>query len=274
MNLPLVSVIVRTCGRPGILKYALKSIASQDYTQLEIIVIEDGRNFAESLIKSEFAHLNIIYSATEVHVGRSLAGNIGLAMSHGKYINFLDDDDLFYPDHISTLVSVLEKKSGYAAYSVAKECRVRKIKSKPYYLNCGKKVRLNQSFNRALLSNKNYLPIQSVMFSKQLFEDLGGFDSELDQLEDWDLWVRYSMKTDFYYVNKITSEYKVPIWGLKNRKRQRELDQAYLEVCNKFQRYQYCCDTYSVNRDIAYILSEYRKPLYIRCLRNIKNRFL
>jgi glycosyltransferase involved in cell wall biosynthesis len=274
MKLPLVSVIVRTCERPGILKYALKSIENQDYPNIEIVVIEDGANLAESLIKAEFSHLNIIYSATKAHVGRSCAGNIGLSMARGKYINFLDDDDLFYSNHISTLVSALEEHSEKAAYSVAKECRVRKIKSAPYYLNCGKKVRLNQPFNKALLSNKNYLPIQCVMFSKLLFEKLGGFDSALDQLEDWDLWVRYSMKTDFYYVNKVTSEYKVPVWGLKNRKRQRELDNAYIEVCNKFQKYQYCSDTYSLNRDIAYILSEYRIPLYLRCLRYMKNKLL
>lgn len=55
-------------------------------------------------------------------------------------------------------------------------------------------IRYKQPFNRLLLYTFNYIPIQSIMFQKSLYEEYGGFDEKLDNLEDWDLWVRYSQK--------------------------------------------------------------------------------
>ena len=61
------------------------------------------------MIKTEFSDLNIIYKATGEKQGRCKVGNLGMELAHGKYLNFLDDDDLLFADHVETLVQALLK---------------------------------------------------------------------------------------------------------------------------------------------------------------------
>ena len=61
-----------------------------------------------------------------------------------------------------------------------------------------------------MLQLHNYLPIQSVLFKKQLFDSYGGFDEDLSQLEDWVLWKKYAQRGEFVFVPKTTSLYRTP----------------------------------------------------------------
>jgi len=56
----------------------------------------------------------------------------------------------------------------------------------------------------------NFLPIQSVLFRRRLFDDFGGIDEQIDHLEDWNLWARYAQAGPFRLVPKTTSIYRVP----------------------------------------------------------------
>lgn len=99
---PLVSIIIRTCQRPQVLQRALKSVQEQTYKNVQVVVVEDGKNESEEFIKKNFKDLNLLYCATGEKRGRSCAGNIALEMAEGKYLNFLDDDDFLFPEHIYT----------------------------------------------------------------------------------------------------------------------------------------------------------------------------
>ena len=88
-----------------------------------------------------------------------------------------------------------------------------------------------------MLCHHNYIPIQTIMFEKKLFEEYGGLDESLDALEDWDLWVRYSLHTDFTCIKKTTSIYRVPYNRKENEKRQKALDEALIVVRNKHKDY-------------------------------------
>jgi hypothetical protein len=76
----------------------------------------------------------------------------------------------------------------------------------------------------------NYMPIQSVLFHRSLFEQHGGFAEDMDQLEDWNLWTRYTMNNDFVQLRKVTSKYRVPEKVDHNAERQRKLDEAYQDA--------------------------------------------
>ena len=75
------------------------------------------------------------------------------------------------------------------------------------------------------------------MFEKALFEEHGGLDETVDALEDWDMWVRYSLYTDFAFVLKTTSMYRVPAVKNINEKRQKELDNALILMREKHKQY-------------------------------------
>ena len=82
------------------------------------------------------------------------------------------------------------------------------------------------------------------MFEKSLFEEYGGLDETLDALEDWDLWVRYSLHTDFLCIPKTTSIYRVPGNQEIDKKRQKDLDDALLIVREKHKAYQQTMSVY------------------------------
>ena len=233
---PLVSVIVRTCGRPDILKNALNSINDQNYSNIEVVLVEDGENISEGFARSNFPQLTINYYCSHEKVGRCVIGNIGMKMAQGKYINFLDDDDLLLEHHISTLVEALKRNSKKVAYAIAEEHQIKiDHNGKPHVKR--KLVRFKQPFSRLLLCYKNYLPIQSVMFEKELFETEGGFEEDSEILEDWDLWLRYSLKCDFQYVPEITSVYFTPYRGRKKTQRDKELKESREFFENKHNSY-------------------------------------
>lgn len=235
-NNPLVSVLVRTCGRPMVLKETLISLRNQTYNNIEIVVVEDGKNVSENMIKNEFSDLNILYKSTEKKVGRCIAGNIAMEMANGEYLNFLDDDDLFYADHIELLVQkLLENKEFKAAYSISYEEKIEIITRQPEYkyIVHERVEAYNKEFSRVTLLIRNAFPIQVVMFKKELFEKFGGFDLELDCLEDWELWARYSLQNKFLYVPKVTSVYRVPASKDKYKDRQQDLDSYYNKAQKK-----------------------------------------
>lgn len=235
---PKVSVIVRTCGRPAVLRETLISLRHQTYKNIEIVIAEDGANISEKMIRAEFGDMNLIYFATGEKVGRSKAGNLAMEKATGRYLNFLDDDDLFFPDHVEVLVSQLVKGENRAAYAFAFETPIEIHSREPYKYTVKKYREIHkQEFDKITLCHHNYIPIQTIMFEKSLFEEYGGLDENLDALEDWDLWVRYSLYTDFTCIKKTTSIYRVPYNRKNNVERQRALDEALVVVRNKHKGY-------------------------------------
>jgi len=208
---PLVSVLVRTCGRPDMLREALTSITNQTYNNIEIVVVEDGAPTAFEMVASEFKDSNIKYFATEEKVGRSAVGNIAMKNAQGDYFNFLDDDDLFYADHIEVLVRAVEKNGMKAAFSRTVEVpTIFESKAPLVYMETEYRAGPLLAFNRQTLMQQNLFPIQAVMFSRTFFEKYGGLDETMDYNEDWELWFRYALENDFACAEKVTSLYRVP----------------------------------------------------------------
>ena len=246
---PLVSIIVRTCNRPDVLRETLVSLRLQTYDNIEIVIVEDGEPAAEQMIREEFSDLEVLYRATGQKVGRCKAGNLAMSLAHGRYLNFLDDDDLFYADHVEVLVANLIRSQKQAAYATSFETPIVVTSKVPYIYEVRNYLGVHkQPFSRIVLCHHNYIPIQSIMFEKKLFEEYGGLDESVDALEDWDMWVRYSLHTDFEFVMKTTSIYRVPAVREINEKRQKELDNALLYMREKHKGYMQQISVYDVAR--------------------------
>lgn len=267
-----VSIIVRTCGRPDILKIALESIKKQTYNNIEIIVVEDGEAISEKYTREVCADFEFKYRATGRKVGRSAVGNVGLGMATGAYFNFLDDDDILYPAHVEKLLTCIQKEQADAAYGIAEESQIRIISRNPYKMKEKRVIiRYKQPYNKLLLCSFNYIPIQSIMFSRTLYDKWGGFDEELDFLEDWDLWVRYAVKSRFVSLPEVTSKYFVPYRSTKKMERNRQMEVALEMVKQKFAEYSTELSVDDINKDMDYILNVYNKKglyYYLKMIRN------
>ena len=208
---PLVSILVRTIDRPRQLAAALASCANQTYRNLEVVVVEDGPDRSRAVAESFGDRLPIRYQATGAKVGRARAGNIALASARGEWLNFLDDDDVFFADHVEVLVGEALRTRAAGVYGLAWECPIHRLGDGKEEFREGEPLaRFRVAFDRFALWHQNFLPIQSVLFHRRLWQRFGGFLEDMDQLEDWNLWTRYTLGEDFVLVPKTTSKYRVP----------------------------------------------------------------
>ena len=204
---PLVSLIIRTMDRPDLLANALKSVCRQTYANTELIVVNDGGENVEDVVRQLCKDIPVTYVAHERNRGRSAAANTGLKAAKGAYINFLDDDDILYPQHVETLITQISLKKVAAAYSSVLSVY---FDGPPYLTEHCKRDELiyNIGFDPDRILFQNYIPLMSVMFEKKNLDKTGLFDEDLSVFEDWDLWIRMSRHFTFSHVDVVTAEYR------------------------------------------------------------------
>src|SRR6476660_9734655 len=102
------SVVVPTYNRADLITKTLQSLLNQQYTNYEIIVVDDGStDNTEEVVKS-LDNQRIIY-VKKNNAERAAARNYGAAMAKGEYINFFDSDDLAYPNHMSEAIRIIKQ---------------------------------------------------------------------------------------------------------------------------------------------------------------------
>ncbi|PJF41597.1 MAG: hypothetical protein CUN54_00925 [Phototrophicales bacterium] len=204
---PLVSIIVRTQNRPALLREALSSLVTQSYPNIEVVVVNDGGEDIRAILETldHVLHLRVIHH--DEQKGRSAAANSGLYAATGKYIGFLDDDDLLHPHHIATLVAYLEATGARAVYS---DCAAIQ-----YHIEAGEYApvdRINPykgiDFDHERLFFENYIPLITMLIHRDVYDLVGDFDETLEVFEDWDYWLRLSEHVRPQRIPQITAEYR------------------------------------------------------------------
>jgi len=203
---PAVSVIVPTFNRPALLAGALESIAGQTLQNFEIVVINDGGCDVADVIRASRVASRINYISLGQNFERSFVRNCGLKIAQGTYIAYLDDDDIFYPDHLQTLFDALTKGSHRAAYTDA--FRAVQTLENGVYTTIQKEVLFSQEFSLPSLFVHNQFPNLCVMHERSLISEIGYLDESLNTHEDWDYWIRIGIKYPFVHIKKVTAEYR------------------------------------------------------------------
>lgn len=230
-QLPLVSVITRTYqGRGALLLECLQSVAHQSYPNIEHVIVEDGGDTLASVVetfRAAYPSANVSYHSLPKG-GRCETGNRGLALAEGELMMFLDDDDLLFADHVEVCVAELQQDDTLmAAYGLAWEVET-EFDDEHYEEKSHATPDIHhQPFDREVLKRYNYIPIQAIVFRRRCFEKHGGFDPELDNLEDWNLWIRYASEGRFAYIPKTTSMFRTP-WDIEEKARRQRILDDYL----------------------------------------------
>ena len=182
--MPLVSVVVPSHNRVGLLKRTLQSILAQSLTDLEVIVVDDGST-DDTTVAATAADPRVVVHRNRQPVGVSAARNQGIAVARGDWIAFCDDDDLWAPDKLARQLDAAEHARADWAYAgdVNVDERLRVLSGGPPP---------DPSAVMALLPRYN--PIASggsnVVVRSHVLKAVGGFDPGLRRTEDWDLWIR------------------------------------------------------------------------------------
>lgn len=174
---PVVSVLLTAYNRAGYLKDAIDSVLAQTYTDYELLILDDNSSTPEQLhvlmeywnrpgvriykddIRDEYRKATVRY-ATMI--------NLGLSLARGKYITYLCDDDLYFPDRLERMVALLDKG----------ECQVVYGDQEMHYAEEPRGLR---SHGGAVLTDA-YCNVDhsSVMHTRAVIEEAGGWDDHPD----------------------------------------------------------------------------------------------
>ena len=193
---PQVSVIIPTYNRGRVIKEAIDSVLAQDYTEFELIVVDDGSTDHTSDVLDSYR--NVIKVLSQKNRGVSAARNRGIAEASGKFIAFLDSDDLWLPHKLSTQVEFFNKTPD-ALICQTEEVWIRNgLRANP------KKRHKKPSGMIFKLSLELCLVSPSaVMIKRSLFDRVGEFDETLPACEDYDLWLRISSRFPIYLIDTL-----------------------------------------------------------------------
>ena len=236
----LISVIIPSYKRVNTLKESILSVCNQTYKNFEIIVVNDcgfDTKFVIDEIKEKFSEVDIKYIRHEENKGPAATKNTGIKHGNGDYIAFLDDDDLFYPEHLKTLITELNKKNNYKiAYSFAKMFSYEEKNGKLFFKK--EEKFFNYTFDKDTFLFENYIPVNSFILRRELFTDKNfWFDEALKYLEDWDLWIRISREYDFLCIPEFTSEVRRVDNSLSLQ--YLDMNQTQLKIYKKYKINQY-----------------------------------
>ena len=205
---PRVSVLLRTKDRPGFLAEALDSLRRQTFSDFETIIVNDGGPIPAALLEPVPGRA-IRVLALPAPGGRTRALNTGLAAARGTYVAYLDDDDLYLPEHLETLVRFLDGSDEYrAAYTSVRQ--IEQVLGDDGRYRDGREITVyGRPFDAARLLYKNDIPLIGLAHRRALAEEIGGFDETFDQFEDWDFLIRLSARTRFHHLPVVTAVYRL-----------------------------------------------------------------
>jgi glycosyltransferase involved in cell wall biosynthesis len=201
---PVVSIVIPAHNAAKTIRQTIDSALAQTFTDFELIVIDDGSSdgTAEAVASVRDARVRLKFAAQG---GSAVARNRGIALARGEMICFLDADDLWAPTKLERQLEALRRHPeagvAYAWTDLVNE------RSEPLFR--GGHVALSGRVYPKLLVY-NFLECGSnPMVRRSALEAAGGFNEQLVNSEDWDLWLRLSQQTEFVAVPETLVYYRM-----------------------------------------------------------------
>jgi glycosyltransferase involved in cell wall biosynthesis len=202
----LVTAIITTHNRLGLLKRAIESVYAQTYKNMELIVVDDastdGTDDYCRTLPLRYIHIPKMESK-----GGNHARNLGIKAAKGEYVAFLDDDDYWLPEKIEKQVALIESK----------DCEL---------VHCGRRLELVSRDGEVTYCDRLPNPLHygdmhkkilltvctvttNILAKRQALIDVGLFDENLRFWQDYALTIRMAQRKPFYFVNEPLSVYRV-----------------------------------------------------------------
>lgn len=237
---PDVSVILPTFNRAGTLNRAIDSVLNQTYTDLELLVINDGSNDQTELVLGSFSDPRMHCIHLPGRRGAAAARNIGISQSSGGLIAFQDSDDEWRNDKLGLQVEAIEKTPAQTGVVYCNYQRVqasRRSAGIPRLRTFSRLLGLPASQLdgdlQLALARGNFIPTQTALVKKICLQSVGGFDERLPRLQDWDLWLRISSRYNFSYLKQSLVTIFVSRGGISSQSE--DLETAFKLIVQKYE---------------------------------------
>lgn len=194
----MVSVIIPTYNRANTIKAAVYSVLHQTYTDLELIVVDDGSQDDTEQILAPINDKRLKY-VKQSNSGACSARNHGIELSHGDYIAFHDSDDIWHPNKLEKQISVIQKTGAdlvfckYNCYKKGKE-----------------KIKEPDSYQEGFLNpveNVFGIGTQTLLGRKELFQTIK-FDLEMPRFQEFEMLLRMVDRYKIYCMDEALVDYR------------------------------------------------------------------
>jgi len=180
----MISVVMSTYRRPVMLKRAIQSVLAQTYPDFELIVVDDRSKDNTKEVVEAFKDPRIHYIGRTRNFGcDTRPKNDGIKVAKGEYIAFLDDDNVYRPDHLAVLLKEFEIDPTLTL-----------VYGDRWIIDDNKKIPdqlgMTSDFDPPTLMQRNFIDTSDVLVKRQALFDVGGFDERYNKYVDWNVYVR------------------------------------------------------------------------------------
>ncbi len=201
---PLVSVIIPTYNRAGVICRTIDNVLAQTHREIEIIVVDDGSTDDTQAVLSRYSgQIRVI---SQSNTGPARARNRGIEVASGEFIAFQDSDDLWVPTNLERQVDLLKRSDQSVVCCLCNA--IFRYEGRPEFTSfqrawlfpsCGEGVWTNVS---DVLATRFVLFCQTVLIRREVLRRIGGFDETLKYHEDYELPLRLALEGPWVFIRE------------------------------------------------------------------------
>lgn len=267
--MPKLSVCIPVYNCEDYIKDAIDSVLSQDYTDFELIVLDNCSTDKTPEIVGSYNDPRLRFSRNDSNLGMMGNWNKILTMVKGEYIKILPADDFLYPGCLKAQCGALDNDTEKKIALVCGRKRIIDDKGKVLftrgYSHKTGVVNGFKAINKVIRSGSNILGEPGVvMFRKSVLDKAGSFDASIFYTMDLDMWLRMLTLGDLYVVGEVTCAFRISAVSESTRlvdKQKTDVDNFIRKVYNNKN---YRLSTYSYRRGLinSFISSVAKKVIY------------
>lgn len=197
-NNPFFSIVLPTYNRAHRIDVAIISVLGQTYSDLELIIVDDGSVDNTKEVVNSFSDERIVYVYQE-NMERSAARNNGISIAKGEFICFLDSDDMYLPNHLSVLTDAINEKVEKVALFATGMMR-----QKSDGIVIGHPIDYKGKIHPVHFIWKYFLLMNSICVHRDIFKH-HLFDERFYIWEDTHLWLRIAAQFPVYQIPEYTT---------------------------------------------------------------------
>jgi len=209
MTAPTFSIIMPVRNRSGIIRHAIASVGKQQFTDYELIIVDDGSTDRLENSVAPFLRDERIRLVRIPHRGVGAARNEGLRLARGTWIAYLDSDNTWDPAYLSRMHAALaaspESRTAYCRFNQFNRLPVLHV---PYLWKIG-----GEPFRYEKLLEENFIDINTFVHARECSNETGPWDETLKRLVDWDFIIRMTARYPPVYIEETLVNYYYQVRG-------------------------------------------------------------
>lgn len=194
-----VSVIIPTYNRAKTILNSVNSVLQQSYSDVEVLIVDDASVDETQAVIESVQEERVKYIKLPQNSGASVARNIGVEYAQGQIIAFEDSDDIWHYDKLEKQMKYWKEHPEYAmiycSYNMHKKDSVYQVPERDWSGD------LEGDIFASLLV-RNTVGTPTMLMYKEAFQSVGGFDTTMNCLEDWDFAIKFAREYKIGYVEE------------------------------------------------------------------------